>query len=435
MSLATLTSVVQAQPAPPPADPAPPPANPAPPPAEPPSPSTEPTTAPTTAPPDAPKTPAIPPPVAPAVPAKPSDELPKRLSVAKDSVGAFLNFGLNLQGWFVYDETIRKAMTGDVTLSASTFRIRRLELSLGGEIIPKFVKYRAMFDPSRVRDTTTTVTAVNAAGMPVTIRTPAGAVSTLQDFYITFVSDVAEVSIGQFKNQISWDGFNSAAKIIMPERAFVANLVGGQRDIGNRIDKTFPKFMYSIGFFNGAGQNNLDTSNQKDVGLRIEVYPVKGLTIAGATYDSIGYRSRAGTKDRLEGDLRYENANFLLQSEFIRNRDVFADGAKAITSQGFYVALAYLIKGVGDGKLKGDVQPVVRVGYYDPNADTNVDPSMVAASSFGGNDERTDIEVGLNYYLRGHEMKFQVSYDRQQFDQSSIKPANNEVIVATQVWF
>jgi len=27
------------------------------------------------------------------------------------------------------------------------------------------------------------------------------------------------------------------------------------------------------------------------------------------------------------------------------------------------------------------------------------------------------------------------SYDRQQFDRSSVKPANNEVIVATQVWF
>src|SRR5262245_60303089 len=420
-SLAAFTQVVQAQPAPPPA--------------EPPSPSTEPTTAPTTAPPDTAKTPDIPPPAAPAVAAKPTDELPKRLSVAKDSIGAFLNFGVNLQGWFVYDETVRKAMTGDVTLSASTFRVRRAELTLGGEILPKFVKYRVMFDPARVRDTTTAVTAVNAAGMPVTIRTPAGAVSTLQDFFITFVSDVAEVSIGQFKNQVSWDGFNSAAKLILPERTSVANRVAGQREIGIRIDKTFPKFMYSIGFFNGAGQNNLDTNNNKEVGLRLEVYPVKGLTIAGVTYDSIGYRSRAGTKDRWEADVRYENANFLLQSEFIHNRDVFADGAKSIDSQGFYVALAYLMKGIGDGKWKGDLQPVLRVGYYDPNTDTNVDPSMVAASNFGGNDERTDIEVGLNYYLRGHEMKFQASYDRQQFDQSSIKPANNEVIVSTQVWF
>ncbi|HSR99555.1 MAG TPA: porin [Kofleriaceae bacterium] len=404
------------------------------PPAEPPSPSSEPATAPTTAPPDAARTPDIPPPP-PVTAAKPTDELPKRLSVGKDSPGAFLNFGVNFQGWFVYDETVRKGMTEDVNLSTSTFRIRRLELALGGEIIPKFVRYRAMFDPSRVRDTLTTFTAVNAAGQNVTIRAPTGSISTLQDFYITFLSDVAEVSIGQFKNQVSWDGFNSAAKIIMPERAFIANLVGGQRDLGIRIDKTFPKFMYSIGFFNGAGQNNLDTNNEKQVGLRLEVYPVKGLTIAGVTYDSLGYRSRAGTKDRWEGDLRYENANFLFQSEFIRTRDVFADGAKPVNTQGLYAALAYTLKGVGAGNMKGDLQPVVRVGYYDPNIDADVDPSMVAASNFGGNDERTDFEVGLNYYLRGHEMKLQLSYDRQQFDQSDIKPANNEVIFATQVWY
>jgi hypothetical protein len=405
------------------------------PPAEPPSPSSEPPTAPTTASPDTARTPDLPAPAAPAVPAKPSDELPRRLSVGKESPGAFLNFGVNFQGWFVYDETVRKGMTEDVNLSTSTFRIRRLELSLGGEIIPKLVRYRTMFDPSRARDTLTTFTAVNAAGQNVTIRAPTGAISTLQDFYITLLSDVAEVSIGQFKNQVSWDGFNSAAKIIMPERAFIANLVGGQRDLGIRIDKAFPRFMYSIGLFNGAGQNNLDTNNEKQVGLRLEVYPVKGLTIAGVTYDSIGYRSRAGTKDRWEGDLRYENANFLFQSEFIRTRDVFADGAEPVNTQGFYAALAYTLKGVGSGSWKGDFQPVVRVGYYDPNIDANVDPSMVAASNFGGNDERTDIEVGLNYYLRGHEMKLQLSYDRQQFDQSDIKPANNEVIFATQVWY
>jgi len=357
------------------------------------------------------------------------------LSVGKDSPGAFLSFGMNLQGWFVYDETVRKAMTGDVSLSTSTFRIRRLELSAGGEIIPKFVRFRAMFDPSRVRDTLTTFTAVNAAGANVTIRAPTGAISTLQDFYVTFITDVVELSIGQFKNQVSWDGFNSAAKIILPERAFIANLVGGQRDIGLRLDKTFPKFMYSIGFFNGAGQNNLDGNNQKDVGLRLEVYPVKGLTIAGVTYDSLGYRGRAGTRDRWEADLRYESGPYLLQSEFIHNRDVFADGAKPVDSQGFYVALAYLFKDIGSGNWKGNFQPVVRVGYFDPNTDVNVDPAMVAASNFGGNDERTDIEFGFNYYLRNHEMKFQASYDRQQFDQSSVKPANNEVIVATQVWF
>jgi hypothetical protein len=60
---------------------------------------------------------------------------------------------------------------------------------------------------------------------------------------------------------------------------------------------------------------------------------------------------------------------------------------------------------------------------------------MVPATNFGGNDERFDYEVGVNYYLRNHEMKLQASYDRQQFDNSDAKPPVNEVIVAAQVSF
>src|ERR1041384_8460741 len=127
VSIASFASAARAQPA----------GNP--PPAEPPSPSSEPPTAPTTAPPDTAKTPDIPPPT----PAK-ADELPKRLSVGKESPGAYFSPGLLLQGWFQYDETTRKAMTGDVSQSTSTFRIRRLEISAGGEIIPKLVRYRFM---------------------------------------------------------------------------------------------------------------------------------------------------------------------------------------------------------------------------------------------------------------------------------------------------
>jgi hypothetical protein len=363
--------------------------------------------------------------------------MPRKLAVGKDSPGAFFTPGLLLQSQFVYDGTTKAGAAGasDVNLSATTLKIRRLEISASGEIIPKFVRYRFMFDPSRVRDTLNTANAVDGAGNPVPVRTPASALSTLQDFYITFSGEFADVSFGQFKNPVSWDGFNSAAKILLPERAFVANLLGGQRDLGVRIEKTFTHFAYFFGVFNGAGQNNFDNNNQKDAALRVEVYPVPGMTIAGVTYDSVGYRTRAGTKDRWEGDFRYEAGPFLIQSEFIRNHDVFKDGATAVSGQGAYVALAFKLKDLGSGNWKGDLQPVVRVGFYDPDADNNLDPTKVAASNFGGNDERMDYEVGLNYYLRNHEMKLQASYDRQQFDQSDVKKPINEAILEAQVWF
>jgi hypothetical protein len=113
------------------------------------------------------------------------------------------------------------------------------------------------------------------------------------------------------------------------------------------------------------------------------------------------------------------------------------DDGTPLKSQGGYVAVTYMLKGAIAGH---DLQPVVRVGYFDPNADINLDPVPAAGTpaqvSFGNiNDERIDYEVGLNYYLRGHEAKFQLAYDRQQYDNSSVKPAVDEVILAGQVWF
>lgn len=375
-------------------------------------------------------------PPAPAPATKPAEDLPKKLAVAKDSPGAFFTPGVLLQGWFV-DDFSRTAGASRTTVSTlSTFRIRRAELSANGELIPKFLKYRMMFDPARVRDTLNKTTAVDANGAAIVVSTPASALSTLQDFFITFQSAYADVSVGQFKIPVSWEGYNSSAKIILPERAFVSTVFGDKRDIGLRIEKTFDKFGYSAGVFNGAGQDNFDNNSQKDVALRLEVYPVKGMTIAAVTYDSVGYRTRAGTKDRWEGDVRYESGPFLVQAEYIRAVDLTKSGATdcanaagKCTGQGAYGALAYKIKNLGSGNWKGDFQPVVRIGFFDPDVDHGVTAMTPAANG------RVDYEIGANYYLRNHETKLQLSYNRQQFDNTDLKVANNELILAAQVWF
>jgi hypothetical protein len=392
----------------------------------------------------APEPPAAPPPVDPGAPLPPpapevvpppkaeKKEDPKRLSVGKESPGSFYTPGLNMQGWFIFNQTTIPGADGeeDVTRGTSTFRLRRVELSAGGDILPKVVKWRFMFDLARVNEGRANQAAgVNATGGAVNVSVPTGPFSALQDAYITYSTQYADVLIGQFKNFVSWDGFNSAAKIILPDRAFGTSRVGGLRDIGVRVEKTFKKFAYYAGVFNGSGQNALDTNNQKDLALRLEVYPVPGLTIAGVTYDSVGYRKRQGTKDRWEGDLRYESGPFLFQSEYIQSRDVGAAGA-VVKTQAFYGALAYMVKGVGTGTWKGDWQPVVRVGYHDPDTDNELSPTSAT-----GADERWDFEAGINYYLRGHEVKFQLAYDRQQFDDDNVRTPINEVVFGTQVWF
>ena len=132
----------------------------------------------------------------------------------------------------------------------------------------------------------------DAMGNPttVTINNPSSAVSVLQDFYITAMSQYADVSIGQFKIPVSWEGYNSSSKIVFPERAIISSTFGDKRDLGLRIEKKFKKLGYSAGVFNGQGLNNFDSNVQKDLALRLEAYPVEGLTIAGVTYDSVMQR-------------------------------------------------------------------------------------------------------------------------------------------------
>jgi len=339
---------------------------------------------------------------------------PTKLAVGKDGQGR-IQPGILAQGWYVLDRNGGKTTT-------STFRLRRAEISVKGEILPKKVGVQIMIDPAKVRESTAT-TLTDSGGDTVTVQQPAASLSILQDFYITFLSQYADVSVGQFKIPVSWEGYNSSAKIIMPERALISSLFGDKRDLGVRIAKTWKKFGYSAGIFNGQGANNLDTNIQKDLALRLEVYPVDGLTLAAVTYDSVGVRDKAGTKDRQELDARYEKDGILAQAEYIRARDIGADGADAVTAQGFYAALGYTIK---NKDLGGDLQPVVRVGYVDPNVDADVDPTTSK-----GNDERWHYDVGLNYYLKAHEMKLQASYQRIQFDTNT--PNVNEIIVAAQV--
>jgi phosphate-selective porin O/P len=390
-----------------------------------PTPPTNPVAAPTTgAPSTAPAPSAAPTTLAPTTPAgdvkATATEPPKKLAVGTNGL---FQPGLLAQGWYQVERA------GD-QFGVSQFRLRRAEISVKGEILPKQVSYNVMIDAAKVRETTKVTVAgpPDAMGNPTTttINNPTSAVSALQDFYITGMTKYADLSLGQFKIPVSWEGYNSSGKLVFPERAVISNTFGDKRDLGVRVAKTFEQFGYSAGVFNGSGLDSFDNNTQKDVALRLEYYPVKGLTIAGVTYDSVAHRSLAGTKDRWEGDVRWESGPYLIQAEYIRGQDVAKDNTDAVTAQGYYVTLGYTFADI-DTDMHADLQPVVRVGYFDPDTSMNVDPATA-----GGKDELYHFDVGVNYYLKKHEMKVQAAYERQQFDQAK---ANNQVIMAAQVFF
>jgi hypothetical protein len=285
-----------------------------------------------------------------------------------------------LQGWlFAADED------KDQTL---TFRLRRAELRVKGDIVPKTIGYQIMIDPARILEPEETEIPVEGGGGgSTTVLQPTdGRATILQDFFITFMTDYADVSIGQFKIPLSYEGYNSSSKILFPERALVSRALGDRRDLGLRIEKKLGDYFgYSAGLFNGNGQNRLDDDSSKDIALRVEGYPIEGVTIAGVGYATIGKRTISG-RDRLELDAKYDAHDIYVLAEYIHAWDTENRGP-AVEGHGAYLAAAYT--------LFGHLQPMARLGFIEEDLDTDGDRvrhyEIGAAWLF----QKTEAKVGL----------------------------------------
>ena len=347
--------------------------------------------------------PASVPSVAPAAPTKPAPvESPAELKVSKEG---FFQPSANLQVWAIASHLANPATPNESW--TNMLRIRRAELKIKGEIIRKTFGYAVMFDPARLLDFSNKTIPVtgeepaptNAGSVSVAQPPAGGSTSILQDAWLTYFNDYADISVGQFKVPVSLEGSGSAAKLYLPERALVSRKYGDRRDLGIKAEKKFDTFGFTLGVFSGEGQNKLDSNDQKDLALRLEVYPVKDVTLAAVGYTSITERDLVGTKDRIEGDIKLEKYHALLQAEYIRGWDMNGTPAQhqRVQGQGFYVLAGYT--------FFDKLQPVVRIGSLDPD----VDHDEHGAIAPDPNDETTSYELGVNYYFKGHDAKLQAA--------------------------
>ena len=306
------------------------------------------------------------------------------------------------------------SMTACTTPVCSTFRIKRMELGFTGSVLSGRLMYKAAFDPSRLLEFINTPLAVNITGGgsgTVTAKQPAAStVTILNDVLATYVFEYAELTAGQFRIPVSYEGYNGSLNLLLPERALSSRTYGDRRDLGLKATKNFKYFGYGLFLLNGQPQNTLDNNNAKEMALRLEFFPVKGMLIGAVVDSTVGDADKIGRRFRLELDLRYENGPFVFQGEIIRGQDRLGatqQASRNVDSYGFYAAAGFTFIDV--------LQPVIRFGHYDPDMGRDYKAVATVNPNWGG---ANVYEIGLNWYIKKNEAKIQASYSL--FDWTSV---------------
>jgi hypothetical protein len=291
----------------------------------------------------------------------------------------------------------------------STFRIRRVEVIVRGEIIPKRVKYNIMGDLSKEILKKSQIVE-DEEGNPVSVDKDDDAV--LQDAWFAYtLPNGADIQMGQFKTPIALEGFNSTSKLYFPERSIVSRNFGDKRDIGASIIQRKDTFLYTLGYFNGGNLNELDKDNTKDVTGRFEAYPKKGLTLAAAALVQV-FNEEGSQKTRFEVDAKYEKKLLVLVSEL----HMATDGDKP--SAGAY--FAGLVPLPFDDRLQMGARYSLLIRDLRAEADEKFDSLQ-------------ELTLGANIYLKENQAKLQASISR--FIDLDPEKSFTEIIIAGQASF
>lgn len=330
------------------------------------------------------------------------------------------------QGWF--EPSLLLQFWGLVTSEGvpdgpdTTFgyRVRRAEIQVEGEIVPERIGYAVKIDPAKtLKFGEASVPVDNQSPPPaegeepeqVAVSTPPQDTTILQDVSIRFLSDWAELWLGQFRPPIGLESISSSSKLPFPERALATRTFADRRDLGVKVEKQFERFGYSVGLFSGSGLNVPDQNLQKDLVGRVTVTPFEGLGLGLAGYAGLGERDDPATKDIVEVDLRFEIAGALVQGEYF-SRWVGAEGDR-VRGEGGYALLGYT--------FAERYQPVGRLGFVDLDADA---PETITRV----------YELGFNYLLLKHEAKLQLAWAMFGTDEDP-DGRRHEGILAAQVGF
>ncbi|MBR5464492.1 MAG: porin [Alistipes sp.] len=187
----------------------------------------------------------------------------------------------------------------------STFRLRRVRVSVAGDLTPK-LDYKFQAELSSFK---------------------------LLDAYFNYKPfDQLKIKAGQFKVPFTIENtdYTPTKMILMDHPMVLDRLVGTSEEIGDTMLKTAGRELgidlhgaffegmlkYDVAVFNGAGLNVTDNNKSKDVVARLMLTPVKGLTISGSYYWG-EFGDMYYARERFAVGAVYDCKHFLVRAEYI----------------------------------------------------------------------------------------------------------------------
>lgn len=209
----------------------------------------------------------------------------------------------------------------------STFRLRRVRMSVAGEIGKK-IDYKFQAELSSFK---------------------------LLDAYFNYKPfESFKVKAGQFKVPFTVENtdYTPTKMILMDHPMVLDRLVGSSEKIGDTTLKSTGRELgidlhgsllnkvlhYDLAIFNGAGLNTTDNNKSKDVVARLKVTPCQGLTLSGSYYWG-EYDDTFFTRERWAFGGVYDKGAVLVRAEYVGGKTGFEDAE--LESDGWYVLGGY----------------------------------------------------------------------------------------------
>ncbi|HEX4961590.1 MAG TPA: porin [Thermoanaerobaculia bacterium] len=255
----------------------------------------------------------------------------------------------------------------------------------------------------------------------------------------------ANIRVGQFKTPFGFEQLYGDPRLLTIERTLVNDRLTLNRQLGAQVwgDLLDKRVSYAVGSFNGNGvNNNFNDNNAFETVGRLSVVPWQG-NVAGspATWSvaangfsskdtalalsDLGLDSTPTTADK-DGlftgkrrgtgvDSQIVTGPFELWGEWISQR--FEPDSKIprprFTADGWYGQASYYL-------VPSRFQVVLKYETFDPNDKKDADDTKTAT-------------LGLNYYIKGHDLKLMANYLRTDLPGNQKK--QDKVIARLQVIF